>query len=364
MLQKLSIYTLVFAIMALSDAAIPILPELSKGESVVSSLIFSAYFTGALVAMLPSGILTDHYGNNRFILLAAVLTTISGLILVISDHVWFILIARFIGGLGAAAFFPAAFSILADFEKKEQCIGEFNFLLNLGLGAGVVVAGALAATNTIYGVLVFTILSIIPLAIAWKLPKENTPHHTRMVEHLFASLKNTTSMLFRSGFSSVWIVAFVLFGATGVVISVYPEYVLDRFNKSELGIYLFTLYIGAMLASLVGGHVNTRSDRMVQYGVVVTGIGTLITVVHPIGFALLGVGSGLGLLGLVNGIARLDVERGFTMGIFNTCTYGGLAVLPVIAGFGLPIVAHQGVIIITGVILLLIAVLPLKMLRG
>ncbi|RZN13546.1 MAG: MFS transporter, partial [Methanosarcinales archaeon] len=70
--------------MALSDAAIPILPELSKGESVVSSLIFSAYFTGALVAMLPSGILTDHYGNNRFILLAAVLTTISGLILIIS----------------------------------------------------------------------------------------------------------------------------------------------------------------------------------------------------------------------------------------------------------------------------------------
>jgi sugar phosphate permease len=139
--------------------------------------------------------------------------------------------------------------------------------------------------------------------------------------------------------------------------------VLDQFNKSELGIYLFTLYIGAMSASLVGGHVNIRSDIMVQYGVVVTGIGALVTVVHPIGFALIGVGSGLGLLGLVNGIARLDVERGFTMGIFNTCTYGGLAILPVLAGFSLPILTHRGVIIITGVILLLIAMLPLKMLK-
>jgi MFS family permease len=349
--------------MALSNAAVPILPELSNGESVTSSLIFSAYFTGALLVMLPSGILADHYGNSRFILLAAVFTTLSGIILSVSNNLELILLARFMEGLGAAAFFPAAFAMLAEFEKKEQYIGELNFLLNFGLGAGVVITGILAGANIKHGILIFTIFSIIPLTLAWKLPRETINPKSGALEHLLLDLKNTVSMLFKPGFSSVWIIAFVLFGAIGVIMSIYPDYVSDKLDNNELGIYLATLYLGAMTTSLVGGRLKVGHDVFVRYGVLATSIGALITSIHPIGFAFIGAGSGLGLLGLVSGIANLDVERGSTMGIFNTCTYGGLAILPVISGVILLVIDQQGVILINSGMLLFAAMLPLKIFK-
>jgi MFS family permease len=65
------LYLSVFVIMGLSDAVVPILPKLAD-ETFVQSMIFSAYFAGALVSMIPLGMLADRYGNTRFILLSIV----------------------------------------------------------------------------------------------------------------------------------------------------------------------------------------------------------------------------------------------------------------------------------------------------
>jgi len=395
----LSLYTLVFAIMALSNAAIPILPELSRGESIAASLIFSAYFTGALIAMLPSGILADRYGNTRLIHTAAVLTLTAGIILTLSNNLWLILLARFTEGLGAAAFFPAAFAILAEFEKKEQYIGELNFLLNLGLGAGVFVAGIFAETNMKNGIVIFTTLSIIPLLLIWKLSKEtkkeiarsdqstvglkqilaklrstriyrtlrkhqlNPKSQTRTKRYTSLRTKKTMSILIRPGLLSVWITAFILFGATGAIISIYPDYAAEKIGKDELGIYLSTVYIGAMITSIIGGHLKIQHDTVVRTGVLAAGIGALTTIVHPIGFALIGAGAGLGLIGLVSGIANLATERGITMGIFNTCTYTGLAALPILSGIAISITREEVIIIANSLLLLATAILPLKILK-
>ncbi|PHP45236.1 MFS transporter [Methanosarcinales archaeon ex4572_44] len=401
----MSLYTLVFAIMALSNAAIPILPELSRGESIAASLIFSAYFTGALIAMLPSGILADRYGNTRLIHTAAVLTLTAGIILTLSNNLWLILLARFTEGLGAAAFFPAAFAILAEFEKKEQYIGELNFLLNLGLGAGVFVAGIFAETNMNAetnmknGIVIFTTLSIIPLLLIWKLSKEtkkeivrsdqstvglkqilaklrstriyrtlrkhqlNPKSQTRTKRYTSLHTKKTMSILIRPGLLSVWITAFILFGATGAIISIYPDYAAEKIGKDELGIYLSTVYIGAMITSIIGGHLKIQHDTVVRTGVLAAGIGALTTIVHPIGFALIGAGAGLGLIGLVSGIANLATERGITMGIFNTCTYTGLAALPILSGIAISITREEVIIIANSLLLLATAVLPLKILK-
>ena len=362
MLQRLSLYTLVFAIMALSNAAIPILPELSRGESIAASLIFSAYFTGALIAMLPSGILADRYGNTRLIHTAAVLTLTAGIILTLSNNLWLILLARFTEGLGAAAFFPAAFAILAEFEKKEQYIGELNFLLNLGLGAGVFVAGIFAETNMKNGIVIFTTLSLMPLLLAWKLPEERGKKHPTN-QPLSGGIRKAIELLTKPCFSSVWITAFILFGATGAIISIYPEYAADKLGKNELGIYLSTVYIGAMITSIIGGHLKIQHDTVVRTGVLAAGIGALTTIVHPIGFALIGAGAGLGLIGLVSGIANLATERGITMGIFNTCTYTGLAALPILSGIAISITREEVIIIANSLLLLATAILPLKILK-
>ena len=66
--RKLLLYFSVFAIQGLSNAVIPILPELAGEGSAgpaVSSLLYSGYFVGALLTLLPFGILADRIGNLK-----------------------------------------------------------------------------------------------------------------------------------------------------------------------------------------------------------------------------------------------------------------------------------------------------------
>ena len=68
--KKLILYSSVFSIQGLSNAAIPILPELAgvnSGDSTGSNLLFSGYFVGALIALLPFGIMADRIGNLKVI---------------------------------------------------------------------------------------------------------------------------------------------------------------------------------------------------------------------------------------------------------------------------------------------------------
>ena len=95
--DRLLIYGAGFAIMGLSNAVIPILPELanldtSASGGLASSLLFSAYFLGALGTMLPFGILADRFGNLRFIGFGIILTAISGLIILLSENLWILLV--------------------------------------------------------------------------------------------------------------------------------------------------------------------------------------------------------------------------------------------------------------------------------
>ncbi|AKB50065.1 putative permease [Methanosarcina barkeri str. Wiesmoor] len=77
--------------MGLSNAVIPILPELANLSNNSSggfalSLRFSAYFLGALGTMLPFWILADRFGNFTFIELGIILTVISGLTILLSEN--------------------------------------------------------------------------------------------------------------------------------------------------------------------------------------------------------------------------------------------------------------------------------------
>ncbi|MDG6251564.1 MAG: MFS transporter, partial [Methanocalculus sp.] len=81
--NRLLIYFTVFLIMGLSNAVIPVLPEIAaSGERsagvLASSLLFSGYFIGALVMMLPFGLLSDRYDGLRLVVFSILMTLVSG----------------------------------------------------------------------------------------------------------------------------------------------------------------------------------------------------------------------------------------------------------------------------------------------
>jgi len=362
-LHRLLIYGAAFTIMGLSNAVIPILPELanlsnSSSGGFASSLLFSAYFLGALGTMLPFGILADRYGNLKFIGLGITLTAISGLVILLSENLWILLIARFIEGSSCGAFFPAAFAVLSKFRNPGRYIGEFTFLFNAGLAAGAFLSGLLADIFLKGAILIFTVIaSLLTLYLLFRYkglahPEgEENPGKLKDSD-IYRRPYREIKELLSHGNSGLWLSSFLLNGAIGVLVAYYPEYSLGNITKAQLGISISSLYVCAMLTSLAGGYLRVKEKTLIQVGIGFSVLGALSAIKYPLlGFASLGGGSGVATVGFALAVVRMDADRGLVMGLFNTTIYAGLSLAPIIAGFFTGFLSYEKLFIANGCIL-------------
>lgn len=350
--------------MGLSDSVIPVLPELAAAHNgssgaFASSLLFSGYFIGALITMLPFGILADRYDHLKFIVLSILLTFISGTFLAVSDNLYLLIIARFMEGSACGAFFPAAYAILSDYANKNRYIGEFNFLLNAGLALGVAIAGYLTQWFIRGGIFLFTGLAgaLFLTGIVMLRSQKTTIEIKSEVSHIpsrISEIQQLKSILLNKNYTSIWVTAFLLFGITGVIIAFYPDFSKDFLSKTELGVSIALLYISSMVTNIIVGRANIKYREMIKYGIIVASLGTLISIKYPLsGFALIGIGSGAGMIGLPIAVSHMNIKKGVAMGFFNTCTYAGLGIMPIIFGLFLNILGFQLIFSISALVLFL-----------
>ncbi len=344
--DRFLVYATVFLIMGLSNAVIPVLPELASRDhmshsALASSLLFSAYFIGALITMLPFGLLSDRYGRKRLIVFSMFLTSISGIMLLELQDTYWLTLARLIEGTACGAFFPSAHSLLSEYREKSRFFGEFNFLLNAGLAAGVVISGYVAQDYIKGGIFLFTVASILLLFIgirelyhAKKVRDDTTSSSVNLQIHSVSEIRDLS---FRKNYLIIWSSSFLLFGVTGVVLSLYPDYSAGLLNKAELGMALAGMYASSMITTLIAGRLRLHYGIMIRSGVILAALGTILAVYYPIyGFILIGIGSGIGLIGLPVAVSYMQNDRGLLMGIFNTYTYAGMGFMPIIAGALVP----------------------------
>ncbi len=362
-LHRLLIYGAAFTIMGLSNAVIPILPELanlsnSSSGGFASSLLFSAYFLGALGTMLPFGILADRFGNFKFIGLSIILTAISGLIILLSENLWILFIARFIEGSSCGAFFPAAFAVLSKLRDPGRYIGEFAFLYNAGLAAGAFFAGLLADIYLKGAILIFTVIaSLLTLYLLSRyrgLIRYEGEEKTDALKgsDLFGKPYREIKELLNRSNSELWLSSFLLNGAIGVLVAYYPDYSLGGITKAQLGISISSLYVCAMFTSLAGGYFKVKEKTLIQIGIGFSALGALAAIEYPLlGFSSLGGGSGVATVGFALAVSRMNADRGLVMGLFNTTIYAGLSLAPIIAGLFTGFLSLEKLFIANGCIL-------------
>ncbi len=287
-LGRLLIYGAAFTIMGLSNAVIPILPELanlsnSSSGGFASSLLFSAYFLGALGTMLPFGILADRFGNLKFIGLGIVLTAISGLIILLSENLWILVVARFIEGSACGAYFPAAFAVLSKLRNPARHIGEFTFIFNAGLATGAFLSGLLADIYLKGAIFIFTaIASLLTTYMLFRYRELARPESkwqqtgALKSSDLFRKPYREIRELLSHGNSGLWLSSFLLNGAVGVLMAYYPDYSLGTITKAQLGISISSLYVCAMITSLLGGHFNVREKTLIRLGIGCSALGPFL----------------------------------------------------------------------------------------
>jgi MFS family permease len=381
-LKKPALYSSVFALQSLSNAVIPVLPELAgdSGGSAISSLLFSGYFVGALLSLVPMGILADKIGNLKVIRFGMLLTVFSGFFIAFSDNLWILGVSRFLEGVGCGAFFPAAFSIIAEWEDSQQSLGEFNFLLNAGLAAGVFFSGVLAGFGIKTAIIGFTFLAsfscILLISKAgellapnrkeknFTLPENKNPISSQRDASLLPELKSylekSRETLFKTDFGRIWGISVLLYGATGMLTANYADYSAGFLTKPELGLAISASYLAAMLSSLIAGRVAMNSKSIVKAGIILASAGILLSIKLPLlAFFLMGAGGGTAVVGLIMSVSRVS-SSGFAMGLFNTGIYAGLGLGPVFGSFFLEPFGYETVFLGSAFVLLAVLFVELE----
>jgi hypothetical protein len=319
MKQRLTILTGVFVVMALSNAIVPVLPALADGPAFQGAL-FSAYFFGAFLTVLPAGVLSDRVGRVPLIRAGLALTLGSGAAILAFPDPLVLLAARGVEGIGAGLFVPAAMSWINLRPDHEHMSGNFIAALNVGLVSGLLGAGFLSdVAGTMGGVAVFTAAAAVPLLLSVLIVEAAAPG-------------GRSGGLAGIGRSYFWlyISTIVLVGATGVVTAIYPDFTGE--TPATLSLQLGMMNVATVVASLAASRAHLAPIPTIRASAVVMAAAVALSYITPLAFVLIGGVAGVVMIAQINYLAADLARQGAVMGLFNAASYAGMTLLPFMAG--------------------------------
>jgi MFS family permease len=327
MKERLPLFLGVFSVMALSNAIVPILG--SFGDSTIAQgSIYASYFLGAFLLVLPSGFLSDRIGELPLIRAGLLLSLVSGVLLTTTTAPAPLIAFRFIEGIGAGLFIPSALSILNARPDHETGSGYFMALLNVGLVAGLIGGGLLVEWTgmQLSGIIFLTGLSLVPAVLCMFLQPEIRPPLRE------ESVRETGVRLFRvtRNYFWLWISTIVLLGATGALTALYPEF--SDLHPGILGLTIASMSISTAGTILIISHIRLPPIAAIRFAAIGMAAAVMLTFLSPFSFILVGALAGIVMIAQLSFLAVAEARQGVVMGLFSTASYGGMTLLPFVAG--------------------------------
>ena len=336
---------ILFTDMLLQGLAIPVLPLLpavAERGAAATGVLFASYAVAMVIATLFAGRMVDRRGAKG-LLVTGVILAIATLLFATGGPYWLLLAARFVQGLAGGIAWVAALSLIAaatGFDERGQMMGIAMSTVTLGVLVGPPLAGFLVdALGPASPFLVATAVALVDLAALLALIP-GSPRRTDDTAGPLAVLRVP---------GSASIVTAIAIGAAvlAAVEPVLPAHLGARASSTAIGILFGVAALAGIVANpIVGRFVASVTPRLlIGIGVVATGAALLVlggsTGVWRagIGMALLGLSSAL----LLAPATTLISEQGFrsdppTLGgsfaLYNLAYAAGLAVGPLLTGFG------------------------------
>ena len=330
MRERLPLCLGVFAVMALSNAIVPVLPLYGEG-TIAQGTIYSAYFLGAFLLVLPSGVLSDRIGEIPVIIAGLILTTATGILLPMFDSGIAVFSIRLAEGFGAGLFVPAALSLLNSRPDHEKMSGYFMAMLNIGLVAGLVGTGWLVQISGMQdaGIMAFTAISAIPLVLSFVMPRRDLLvriSEREEIAHILGRLLRVVREYFW-----LWVAAILIIGTTGALTAIYPEF--TDYSPDIIGIHIAAMNISTAVAVFLVSRVHLQPIPAIRGSALLMAAAVIFTFFTPWTLIVIGVLAGVVMIAQLAFLAEAEARQGVVMGLFNTASYGGMTLLPFIAGF-------------------------------
>ena len=319
-----------FAVMALSSAIVPVLPLIGDGAA-MQGAIYAAYFIGAFIATLPAGLIADRVDPVHLIRSGAVLSAISGLLLLVATGLFWILLFRFIEGLAAGIFIASALAWINEQTDHVSLSGYFMATLNAGLICGLVVTGWLASYYNFWGAgiaLFFGMALLGSVLIFLMRTGEVVPRdrNMRLAEPVY-----TRILRFTREYRWLWLSAIIVTGATGVVTSLYPGFSHEIPQVTAL--YISAMNIGTIAAVIIASRFVLPPIPAIRTSAVIIAASVFACSFTPWGFVLVGAAAGVVMIAQMAFLSESESHQGTVMGIYTTTSYAGMSLLPFIAGW-------------------------------
>jgi len=320
MLQRPTLLLGIFVVMALSNAVVPVLPDFAVGAA-LQGAVYSAYFLGAFISVLPAGYASDRIGSVPLIRAGLFLTLASGILILLSPSGLPLIIFRVIEGIGGGIFISATLAWTNSRPSAARESGYVMAALNLGLVVGLLAAGWLdsAFGNHLAGIAVFTALAVPVTAMSVTVREGERAGFVRA---------DVTGIV--RNYFWLFIAVLVLVGLTGAVAAIYPGYTGN--DSTVLALQLATINIATVVAVLVKPRFKFRPIPAIRASALLMAPAVAAAYVTPYAFPIIGALSGVTIVAVLAFLAETGIQQGVMTGLFNTASYAGFTLLSALAG--------------------------------
>ena len=367
---------ILFTDMLLQGLAIPVLPLLpavvEQGAAAIG-ILFASYAVAMVVATLFAGRLVDRRGPKGPLVTGLIVLAIATLLFATGGPYWLLLVARFVQGIAGGVAWVAALSLIAattGFDKRGQMMGIAMSTVTLGVLVGPPLAGFLVdAFGPASPFLVATVVAIVDLILLVAFIP-GSPQQTDDTAGPFTVLRVP---------GSASIVAAIAIGAAvlAAVQPVLPGHLGAQATSTTIGVLFGVAALVSIIANPIVGRFVASASPRVLIGI---GIVAVVAALLVLGWStsVWQVGVGMGILGLSSAMllapaTTLISEQGFrstppTLGgsfaLYNLAYAAGLAVGPLMTGFGVQQTGFTAAMVIAAVVLSILGGVALTRLPG
>ena len=252
--------------------------------------VATAYLVMEGVMKSPFGLLGDRIGRRSLILVGPLVSCFTALLTPFIHHPGILILLRIVDGLGAAALWPSAFSLIGDHvpaEKRSAGMSLFNGAYMVGIALGPAIGGAtndwaqhflhlpisLAKSASFYVASGIFALTFITAAIL--IPKTTKAKHdpNDLGPGVEGGFSYPDFMAMLQKLPMLLLMAFVLFMSVGLVMAYAKLFCMNMFDLSESR--FGALLIGpALVIAVVSVPLGTLGDKIGKVRAVQIGIGT------------------------------------------------------------------------------------------
>jgi multidrug resistance protein len=264
-------------------------------------LILTMYSLAQFLFLPVLGHLSDRYGRRPIILWSLIIEAASLALTALAGSLPLLLLARFIGGLGAANL-GSAQAVVSDTttpQDRAKGMGVVGAAIGLGFVIGPALGGGLAAIG-------FTVpfwcaggLALVNAAMVYRLLPETHPVSARSAEIALQRIPyaGLAESMQRSAILRLLGINLLYTSAFAAMEAMFPLFSEQTFGwKAPQNAYLF-VYVGIIMVMMQGGLVGRLARRWGVHALLLSGL-----VVLAIGLLLLPLGTRLATLLLAVGL--------------------------------------------------------------